>query len=322
MTKFIPAGQQVVIVRKNGKPTWFKLTKDFDLSNDCPGTAVCPLSRGRVVVNYVERDGFRVLYPETLVKLADDADGIDPEVLANLNPIVFNYYIPTGSKFPNPSGILRRFAFRFDGSAWIMRGSDVPHALIARMIAAGCRPFVAKMDPGEAKKIIGLAIERIGEEAEAQIERAAESQEYADAQLAAAMETEGLSAEQAHTRYESRTAAIAERLESLRGDLLNAAERFGINPNILRLDRLQATRDAVSSAMAARAKIYLAAANTARAAGTAAGEQIAKSIEADQMDPMVAADFIEENGGDATDLRRAFGSDDGVFSLLGIGSEE
>lgn len=75
-----------------------------------------------------------------------------------LIPEVMN---PTTGKrktaFPNPSGILRRFAFRIDGSVWMMDEKKVPETLFRKMIAAGCTVNVIRYDVGERDKVLALA---------------------------------------------------------------------------------------------------------------------------------------------------------------------
>lgn len=66
--------------------------------------------------------------------------------------------------FPNPSPILRHFAFRIDGSVWMMDESRVPQKLFADMMAAGCTVNVIRYDEAEREKILKRAREVLEQE--------------------------------------------------------------------------------------------------------------------------------------------------------------
>lgn len=230
-------------------------------------------------------------------------DHIDASIAKNIRPVLFFYDIPTDSGFPNPSGYLRRFAVRINKSDWVMSESDVPHPLILEMLKVGATPRVVRFHDSENMKLVRMAIESLREEIAEHLKRAADSQKKSDRQL----EDSNDEPEKAHDYYLKRSEDIKTRLGKLCEDMETVIGRFGILPTALKIDTLRTTSNAISNAMETRARAYMEAANKARMTKTSDGEAIAKSIEANQMDPMIAADFLDEHEmGSGESLRKAF----------------
>ena len=76
------------------------------------------------------------------------------------------YDIPMGSKFPNPSGDLRRFGFRKQYSTWIIPEHKVPWTLLDTWPAYVTRDVV-RFDEGEEAKIRAMAFDAFNREATA-----------------------------------------------------------------------------------------------------------------------------------------------------------
>lgn len=302
--RFVASGTRVVI---NGKrpAQWFVTTRDVVVVDDRP--AVCPIEK--IPVRVIEQNGFRMFFPENLIRTrtAIEAGDIDTGMLANMRLVAMTYDIPDAVDFDNPSGFLRRFAYRFNGSCWIMNADDVPHNLIGRMLEAGCDPHVVRIDREDVEKMVGLAVSRLRDEIAARIKSAEKSQRDAERKLANAVATTGQTPEQAQKAYLKIAADVAARLAELTTDLGAAAARFGINPRVLEINRLSFAGNSIQNAMADRARAYLAAERAARAIGTTDGNAIANQLAESKMDPMVAADFLDDNGAaGGAELRAAF----------------
>jgi hypothetical protein len=71
--------------------------------------------------------------------------------------ILLVYDIPTmnggKSAFPNPSGQLKRFAFRLNLSAWMIPHERIPNKLIEAMRAKGCSVEVVRFDEKDITEI-------------------------------------------------------------------------------------------------------------------------------------------------------------------------
>lgn len=324
--RFLAAKSRIVLKPKNSPAMWYELKKDVIVAGE-PGHGQCPITGKRV--RFVNESGFLLYFPENIVRerlVVADGD-INDEFAARFRPVLFTYDIPDASDYPNPSGVLRRYAVRLNLSCWLMDAGDIPNAMIGEMLDANCDPHTFRFDPADSKKLLTVAVAKLSREIDMAVRSAARSAQNAASQLATATATTGMSAEDAHARYEKRAAAVNARLDVLKGDLAAAAERLGINPEAIKLDRLALAGNELRDEMATRARAYLDAARAAEATGTDTGRAIAAAIRSDTMDPMVAADFLDENGGDGSDLRAAFDTapkpepvlpatdDDGTYSL-------
>lgn len=320
---FLAAGSRVVIVDKSGVAKWHTTTKEIIVEGEL-GIGSCPLTTARV--RFIRIDGFQVFFPENILRSREilTDDDLNPEVVKNFRPMLFTYDLPDRAGFKNPSALLRRFAVRMNLSDWLLDTGDLPNALIGEMLDAGCNPRTYRFHPDDARKLLADAVVELRKQVAAAVKRAERSAREAAEWLATATAEEGLTADEAHARYERRAAGVESRLDVLRDDLAAAAARFGISEETIRLERLSTTGGILKAEMAARARAYLDAARTAEASGATDGAAVGAAIRGDKMDPLVAADWLDENGGDGAALRAAFNpepatatADDDTFSLVG-----
>lgn len=306
--RYLAEGTRLVILPKTTRvPQWYNTRKEVVLDVE-PEIVQCPLSGNRVHSFIYE--GIRIFFPPNIVRsreIFEDGD-IDKEHVQSMRPVLFTYDIPDDATeivrgkerpFYNPSDYLRTFAVRLNLSCWVMNEGDVPHALISRMLDAGCDPYVFEFNPNEAGKLVGAAVATLKKEINAAIVRAEQAHIRAEAQLTNAANEEGISPEEAEQRFLDRANAISARMQSLTDDLNKVATRFGINPHVLSIDRLNITGGALKSTMEERARAYTAAANVIRETGTMMGEGLANAAAVDACPPYVMADFLRDSGKDA-----------------------
>lgn len=341
--RYLAPGTRLVVRSGNLAPRWHTTSREVVIDVE-PSTQVCPITNGRV--HSFIHEGFRLYFPPAIVRTREEfAEGdLNEEAINNVRPVLFTYDIPDNAvyvdhngkerPFYNPSDRLRRFAVRLNLSCWVLAEGDVPHALVARMLDAGCDPYVFKFDPEEAKKLVGMAVTKLRKEINAAITRADESRARAESQLTNAMQEEGMTEEEAERRFLERAEQINVRLNALTEDLNLVSRRFGINEHVLNINRLTDTGAALKVEMVKYAEAYAEAAKKLRAIGTDTGIALARAAEMDACPVEVMADYIREEGGetgneDANKLLEAFRPDlmpfpatmeipekeDGTFSL-------
>jgi hypothetical protein len=332
--RFLAAGSRLVVRKGKAEAKWHVTKTEIEVEGE-PGTANCPLSPAHPPVRTIKHRGFTVYFPPNVVRsrtVLEEGDLV-PDVSENIRPVLFTYDIPEdafvivrGKKrpFPNPSDELRRYAVRLNYSNWVLNEGDVPHALVARMLDAGCDPLVFEFDPKARQKLISMAVGRLRGEIKLAIARAEESRTRAMGQLDRSGEEEGISPEEAEERFRNRIEAIDERVKQLHADMEAVSARFGINAGILGLCELDATGASIKDEMTKKAEAYAKAIKDLKAAGTSTTNALAKAAEQEAVPTDILADALRDEGrdGEADKLVGAFaGNGDGETFRL-PGSEE
>lgn len=320
---FLAVGTKVVVQKGENRPFWYETKKEVIIEGE-PGQAICPITKKSV--RFVYNEGFRIYYPANIARnreVMEEGD-LNQDTLGNMRPCLFVYDIPDASEFPNPSGILRSIGARINLSGWLINEADTPHALIARMLDAGCNPHIFRFEASEAKRLVSLAVATLKKEVLDATKRAEKSMRDAETKLTDPNDSRTNEARQEW--YLQRAEAIRDRLAEFKTDLAEVSKRFGLAPEVLRVERLSAAGDAIKSGMEARARAYLISAKALVETGDRDAVALGKAMMEDKAIPQPAADMLREHGMDeaADALQTAFDDNadaDGVFSLVGSDAE-
>jgi hypothetical protein len=309
--RYVSGGKKVVVVRPNGKPVWWTLSKE--LPADDAVNFRCPLTGANGL--RVDRDGFGVCFPASHVeaRTVETEPEIDPRVADNLRLSLLHYDVPVRSNFMNPSARLRSIAIRLTESCWMVPDGAIPYHLIGEMRAAGCRVHVTKFDASESRKLIGVALETLRTELADAVTRAERSRDHAIGQM---NDTEtSMTDDQRAEIVRKRADSISKRVDELLKDVTSAARTFGISEGALRLETVRNATTAVQTDMGRRADAYVVA---ARAAREKVNTDIARAAETDVIPAGVLADALRDNGADeeADTLQDAF--EVHTFSLVDV----
>jgi hypothetical protein len=203
------------------------------------------------------------------------------------------YDIPTDCPLPNPSARLRRIGFRINLSTWAIPNHLMPYNLINEYTEAGAvfTPAV-QFSADEAPKLAQMAVAALKREV-AEAERAAR-----DGQSAAVEAAEEDESGKARRRFKMRAAQNLSRARRLLRDAEDAANNLGVDVLSIGLYSANQTIRQLSSAAKTKAHVY--AEMTARLRELADSDQtaseMASAAEADDMNPLVASDRLEELG--------------------------
>ncbi len=167
--------------------------------------------------------------------------------------IAVTYDIPSTSDIPNPSYRLRRYAFRFNKSCWIMPANRRPDELIAELIEAKANVRVGRWDTGQEAEIRQWAKQEIEQETMrahtsmlTQINKAHEAFQQAEANLAEAADT---ASRQEITLAREHSCRVAlKRAEQLLNDSLECANVFDQTMELE--DAFKGLRNAIASQQA------------------------------------------------------------------------
>lgn len=213
------------------------------------------------------------------------------------------YYITVKSGYPNPSALLRRCAFRVDGSVWVVKDSSTPWNVLNDMTDGGVDwklfPFAAEGTAALIETCRNTLIAEIQDSTTRNAESLAAIQSRH--LIARAAATNGRELEIADRKYGYEVKALNKRANQLLDDLNEAARVFGLDANGLGIN---AGLNAVTGLIAtARAKAHLHT-NTVTAL---ANTPFAAAANANEIPAGIMADMIEENTGkDMTEVRKAF----------------
>lgn len=222
--------------------------------------------------------------------------------ISQLRPVFFSYDLPEKAKLENPSGFLRRRAVRLQQSVWCMPNSMIPYQLISDLEAGGASVYVIAFDANEAETLMTILTDALKKEAESARRRAAKSIKSAEDAM--------IESTQGHTRaiddFDVRVAKAVRRAETLLGDLQEAASVFGIDVSSLPIQASLQAVNVLQQAASNRAKAYAEMAKAAAQAAHMDAQAMATAAKADDVNPQDLADFLEENGIDASSQREAF----------------
>lgn len=246
---------------------------------------------------------------EEVYSLADGqppaAESFTQDAVDTLRACMLIYDIPVPrngeSEIPNPSPALRRVAIRVNLSCWVIQEGDIPYTLLENMRRRGASWHVVPFDPKGSKQLLEMAIGAMKKEIADAAIRSRQVQANAEDVLA-----DNEAPSNNRKRYLARAEQIRERFNTLTSDLTAAAERFGINPDMLGISQAHAAVQAIQTAMHTRARLYVEAAAKAREVASAGGNAIAAHIEQGTIPAGIVADFLDDNGQDGESLRTAF----------------
>lgn len=215
-----------------------------------------------------------------------------------------SYDIPDRSNIQNPSPFLRRRAARIQLSVWVVSEANMPHARIQSWRERGANVYVVKFDAAEAENLIVMVHEGLKREAEIAKKRAEKAIESAEKAMSESKD----GADSAFASFEFKCQKALKRVETIMGDLEHAAGLFGIDAeSVPTVNCLSAVRALQQSAFR-RAEHYVEMAKAAAQIG-GEGQHIADLAQADEMNPLVLANYLEDNGVDASEARDAFTGD-------------
>ncbi len=80
-------------------------------------------------------------------------DNAVKQMMADFRCVALSYDIPSANQVENPSGLLRRFSYRFNLSCWIMPEGRIPYDLLAAWDTADINYRTYKLDKGETDKV-------------------------------------------------------------------------------------------------------------------------------------------------------------------------
>jgi hypothetical protein len=223
---------------------------------------------------------------------------------------LLNYYIPLGARYPDrtvngrvvlgdrvpsPCPELYPRAIHLDGSNWIIKTNLIPWNLLNGIVSAGGKFWTYKFDPSEQQKLMSDAVESIKREIVEATERLNESLTRMDEKDVA---DPAVTFQERNKRLTQRK-QIVKRLTELTKKLEKACKEYGI-------DLKQQLENARLFADGLTINNYSRAAAMATLTSLATGTQMEDAAKADEVSPGVLADYIEDNGGDATAARVAF----------------
>lgn len=231
----------------------------------------------------------------------------------NIRLSAFQYDIPDRVNFPNPCDYLRRrnnvgkvFAFRTQGSMWLVDRDNPPLALQARMEAAGCVVDLYPLDMCDHAKYLERAANQMRRDLLERLKIEERSLKKYDEKLAEA-EAEHAAGTigwdklaQARRDHAAKRKAALGRTEELVANLEAAVSQFDIPADQSMFAAVRGRVDGLRAAGSARAEVYVQLANQLK--GTAIGMAAAES----EVPAGILADYAEENGIDATAVRELF----------------
>lgn len=331
--RYLPATAKIVIERPGHAAEHYTTRKDVTLPEQ-PTYAECPITGAELCTTL--ESGIRLYYHgrQTRGRVVLDDGDLAPDA-ADTQFCLFHYDVPSGGDYPNPSPKLYPIGVRLTESAWLMRAGDIPYNLMAEMQDNGCTVEVNRFDPAESARLLRQAVGRLHQDLADAVERANEAMERATDALAAAEPGAegGPTPEEAQRQFASRAKGIERRLALLQKQIGEAAERFGIRPHAVNLERLGLTAAAIRTEMSERARVYRDGVAALAAAGTAETAALAAAAAQSQVPAEVMADALREAGNEAAAdaLQAAFAveaapqpaaEDDGTFSLADLADLE
>lgn len=209
---------------------------------------------------------------------------------SDLSPCLLLYDVPTGSGVANPSGRLRRIAFRINLSAWVVRRPDLPYSYLNSLAARGVKWRVVSFDPSEAGTLVQMGIENIRQEIASAVARSRKADRRAS-------RNRDKNDAKSDIDYAVACRLNVRRLRKLLDDMEHAAARFGITAGQLSLAEARSAVDAIDAGMKGQCAAYAAMAKVARKSRASGSRAMASAIEQDQVPAGIAADWCEENGG-------------------------
>lgn len=212
------------------------------------------------------------------------------------------YDIPEKSNLANPSPFLRRIAFRANLSCWVIPTHMIPYNRMNTLAEGGATWHVVQFDTTEAEKLTKMAHEAIARDMRLALARARRSMQTA----ANAYENPEDGETPTIANFEERVERAVRRAEAVLEDLKHAAGVFDIDPTTTPVQWAVQQASLIRSAAHERAKAYAEAAVQVRAIGSSDATAVANAADADSIPVGALADVIDENGGDASELRKAF----------------
>lgn len=211
---------------------------------------------------------------------------MNADQFADLQPCLLVYDVPTRLKIANPSGRLRRLAFRINLSCWVIRRTSIPYAYLNRIANQGVKWRVVSFDAGEAANLVSMAIENIKSEIREAVRRAKKADQRAE-------DARGNN-EIGDEDHAKAARTNVKRLKKTLQDLRHAASQFGIHESSIGYADAVASVAAIDAGMKAKCAAYANLATHARKLRTAEGNAIADAVERDLIPAGIAADFVEE----------------------------
>jgi len=229
----------------------------------------------------------------------------------NLQAHWLTYDIPQRSGIRNPSRFLRRRAFRPNKSVWVVCKADIPYNLIAEMKEKGASVYCIEFAAHENDNLVALAIASVKRDIMEKIAATRRIVAQAQRREREAMDNVELSGDERRELVDSLRARARTQIRSARAlmkDLRECCERFGVSESAVDLGGALGAVNAIQETIAVRARAVRKA--VAKIKETRQGSQddaIMAALMSDAMPQDIAADYLEDTGRDASELREAFG---------------
>lgn len=225
----------------------------------------------------------------------DDSTSEEQSRFQACRPCLLIYDIPSSVSIANPSGFLRRRAVRVNLSCWVIPEERIPYKLLTRLREAGCTWHVVRFDATEADKLIVMVRQSLAKQAEEAVLRLGESIDGVEPR-------EGEAGLETADRLRSRTRQAEKRVRELLADLETAAKSFGIARDVWDARAMTKRLAIVTERATRKAAAYVAG----TAAMAAIDPKVAALAEADDVEPGMLLDLLEEGGVETAEMRDAF----------------
>lgn len=213
------------------------------------------------------------------------------------------YDIPETSKYPNPSGVLRRRALRVNLSCWIVDQQRIPWTILEEMTSSNVDWHLWDFDSGATQKILQKACISMRRELEENAAREKDSLDRAERQRDEVLnnpESTHTDVVRANNKYEKDRTLILKRSEKLVKDLEEAANSFNLDMTQFPFGRNYERVNALRTLQGSRAQLY------AELAEKMKDTPIGKAASESEVPAEILADYAEEHGHNVDVVREAF----------------
>lgn len=210
------------------------------------------------------------------------------------------YDIPKRAKVRNPSYRLRRIGVRINKSNWVLPTGSIPYKLLDDIVTRtnGAASYhTVEFKTSETPKLLAMAAAALRNELKEAILRMKAKKAAADK-----VAQDDMDDLKSLRRYLAEVREARSRVEKLAEDFASAASAFGFELSRATVAQLRTEINAISLAAHNKAKVYVKMVEKAKGLG----EYVYSVAKIDGIPPLILADYLEENGEDASAARRVF----------------
>lgn len=218
---------------------------------------------------------------------------IDPK-----QPAWLVYDIPELSGIENPSHWLWHVAVRVNKSCWVCLWGNIPHARLQSMREAGASIYTIPFAAEASEQVLAMAVESLRKEAADAVARYRASCDAAQRRL----DSEEEQTPEEVARYRTACRLALNRVRRTLNAMRKAQAAFGFSDGDVRLTDCVSSVQTYDRACQARGKALLAAADEIRSL-YGNDDVIAELLERDEIIPGIAADYLDDVGGNGAAIR-------------------